>query len=162
LSLGLISLFIAVVALDQFTKWLIRDVMTLGQSIPVIGDAVRITFIENDGIAFGLHVKNAVLFTGFSIAACIFIVVYLWMQRREGNWLKSGLILILGGAIGNLIDRITSGRVVDFIDVGLRTVRWPVFNVADSAVVVGMGILIVLTILEEKKKPAEKADAAAG
>ena len=162
MSLGLISLFVAVVAFDQVTKNLVKQAMALGQSIPVIGDAVRITFVENDGIAFGLHVKNAAVFTAFSVVACVLIIVYLWKQRREGAWLKAALVLILGGAIGNVIDRVAFGKVVDFIDVGFRTVRWPVFNVADSAVVVGMGIMLVLMIREEKSKPAAKADASAG
>jgi signal peptidase II len=161
LTPGLISLLVAVVALDQATKILIKRTMTLGQSIPVIGDPIRLTFVENDGIAFGLHVKNAPLFTAFSVVACALIVVYLWKQRREGVWLKTALILILGGAIGNVIDRVAFGKVVDFIDVGFKAVRWPVFNVADSAVVVGMGIMIVLMILEEKSKPPAKADASA-
>jgi signal peptidase II len=161
LNFGLTALFIGVVALDQACKSFIKHSMTLGQSIPVLGDSVRLTFVENDGIAFGLHVKNAALFTAFSIIACVFIVAYLWSQRKEGNWIKSALILILGGAVGNVIDRVAYGRVVDFVDVGIRTVRWPVFNVADSAVVIGMGILIVLMILEEKSKPAAKADASA-
>ena len=158
MSFGLVALFVGVVALDQASKMIIKHSMVLGQSIPVLGDAVRITFVENDGIAFGLHVKNAALFTAFSVVACVFIVVYLWKQRKEGNWLKTALILILGGAIGNVLDRVAFGKVVDFVDVGIRTVRWPVFNVADSAVVIGMGILIALMILEEKAKPAEKAD----
>jgi signal peptidase II len=162
LSIGLISLFIAVVALDQVTKTLVKQAMSLGHSIPVIGDAVRITLVENNGIAFGLHVKNAAIFTAFSIVACALIIVYLWKQRREGAWLRTALVLILAGAIGNVIDRVAFGKVVDFIDVGFRTVRWPVFNVADSAVVVGMGIMIVLMIREEKLKPAAKADASAG
>jgi signal peptidase II len=162
LTPGLISLLVAVIALDQATKTIVKRTMTLGQSFTVIGDPLRITFVENDGIAFGLHVKNAALFTAFSVIACALIVVYLWKQRREGAWLKTALVLILGGAIGNVIDRVAFGKVVDFIDVGFRTLRWPVFNVADSAVVVGMGIMIVLMILEEKSKPAAKADASAG
>jgi len=162
LSIGLISLFIAVVAFDQVTKTIVKQAMTLGESIPVIGDAVRITFVENDGIAFGLHVKNAVIFTAISILACILIMVYLWKQRKEGAWLKASLVLVLGGAIGNVIDRVLFGKVVDFIDVGYKTLRWPVFNVADSAVVIGMGIMIVLMIREEKSKSSAKADVSAG
>jgi signal peptidase II len=159
-NFGLAALFVCVVALDQASKTFIKHALMPGQSIAVVGDAVRITFVENDGIAFGLHVKNAALFTALSIVACVFIVGYFWKQRKEGAWLRTALILILGGAIGNVIDRVAFGKVVDFIDVGVRTVRWPVFNVADSAVVIGMGILIVLMILEEKAKPAPKADAA--
>ena len=162
MSIGLISLFIAVVAFDQVTKTIVKQAMTLGESIPVIGDAVRITFVENDGIAFGLHVKNAVIFTAISILACILIMVYLWKQRKEGAWLKASLVLVLGGAIGNVIDRVLFGKVVDFIDVGYKTLRWPVFNVADSAVVIGMGIMIVLMIREEKSKSSAKADVSAG
>ncbi len=162
MNYGLIVFLLGVVALDQTTKNLIKRSMSPGQSFPVFGDAVRITFVENDGMAFGLHVKNAALFTAFSIAACGFIIFYLWKQRREGGWLKAALVLILGGAVGNVIDRVAFGKVVDFIDVGIGTVRWPVFIAADSAVVVGMGILIVLMILEERAKPAAKTNNPAG
>jgi signal peptidase II len=145
-----VFLFAGVVLLDQAAKRLVAHAMAPGESIPVLGDVLRLTFVRNDGIAFGLHVGNGAVFTAFSIAACVLVAAYLWKIRREGAWMKAGICLILGGAVGNLMDRLTAGNVVDFIDVGIRSVRWPVFNVADSAVVIGAGILFVLMIREER------------
>jgi signal peptidase II len=139
-----------VLLLDQATKRLIALSMSPGESVPVLGDAIRLTFVRNDGIAFGLHVGNGVVFNLLSIAACVLVAVYFWKIRREKVWIRSGVGLIFGGAVGNLVDRISAGSVVDFIDVGIRSVRWPVFNVADSAVVVGAGILFVLMTRDEK------------
>jgi signal peptidase II len=158
----LASLFAAVVVLDQFTKWLVKHAMLLGQSVPVLGDFIRLTYVENRGIAFGLRVGNGTVFTFFSAAASLFIVYYLWKQRKESATLRISLLLILAGAVGNLIDRIAFGRVVDFVDVGIKTLRWPVFNVADSSVVVGMGVMVYLMIREESKNRTGKADASAG
>jgi len=124
----------------------------LGQSIPVLGDFFRITYVENPGIAFGIRVGNGTLFTILSIIASLIIVIYLATHWDETMGIKCGLALILGGAVGNLIDRIRFGQVVDFLDVGLKNVRWPVFNVADSAVVIGMGFFLVATILADRKK----------
>ena len=145
-------LIIAMVVLDQATKALIKQSMFLGQSISVLGDFLKITYVENPGIAFGIRVSNGTVFTVLSALASIIIVVYLITHWNEKIGIKCGLALILGGACGNLIDRILYRQVVDFIDVGIRHVRWPVFNVADSAVVVGMIIFLVTTFLYERKK----------
>jgi signal peptidase II len=155
-----ILLAAGVLLLDQATKRLIAHSMTLGESMPVLGDALRLTFVRNDGIAFGLHVGNGVVFNTLSVAACVLVAVYFWKIRREGVWIRSGVGLILGGAVGNLIDRLSAGSVVDFIDVGIRSVRWPVFNAADSAVVVGAGILFVLMARDEKALRSGGRDAA--
>ncbi len=139
-----------VLLLDQATKRLVARTMTPGESVPVLGDVLRLTFVRNDGIAFGIHIGNGALFNAFSVAACVGVACYFWKIRRASAWIRSGVGLILGGAAGNLIDRLTAGSVVDFIDVGIRSVRWPVFNVADSAVVIGAGILFVLMARDEK------------
>jgi signal peptidase II len=128
--------------LDQLTKIVIRQTMMLHQSISVLGEFVKITYVKNPGIAFGLRVPNNTIFTILSILASIGIAVYLFTHLKEGMAVKASLALILGGAVGNLIDRLLFGEVVDFIDVGLKTLRWPVFNVADSVVVIGMFILL--------------------
>lgn len=145
-----------VLVADQITKHLIRDTMSLGQSIPVLGEVVRLTYVENPGIAFGIRVSHPWVFTVLSILASIGIVFYLVTQWKEGRWIKSSLALILGGAVGNLIDRIAFARVVDFVDVGFGTVRWPVFNVADAAVVVGMFMLFITLYMQEKKEAPEQ------
>lgn len=143
--------FIFIILADQITKNLIRDLMVVGQSNSVFGDIVRLTYVENPGIAFGIRIPNSWIFTILSILAVIGIVVYLIKQWNESRWIKFSLSLILGGAVGNLIDRILFSKVVDFVDVGVGQLRWPVFNVADSAVVVGMFILFIAMYNEEKK-----------
>lgn len=128
--------------------------MFVGQSISVLGGFFKISFVENRGIAFGIQAPNHLLFTIFSAIASLLILFYLYRMRHESLWMRNGLVLILGGAIGNLIDRIAFKKVVDFLDFGFGNVRWWVFNVADAAVVIGMFLLIFFTIREEKKQKA--------
>lgn len=149
-----------VLLLDQSTKRLVERTMTPGESVPVLGDVLRMTFVRNDGIAFGIHIGSGALFNAFSVAACVGVAYYFWKIRRASNWLRSGTALILGGAAGNLIDRLAAGSVVDFIDAGIRSVRWPVFNVADSAVVVGAGILFLLMARDERALRRGRRDGA--
>ena len=112
---------------------------------------MRITYVENPGIAFGIRVTHGWLFTILSMLASAGIIYYLVRQWKASEWIKSSLAFILGGAIGNLIDRLRFARVADFVDVGFGDVRWPVFNVADAAVVVGMLMLFITLYIQEKK-----------
>ena len=144
-------IFTLVLAVDQFTKFWVRDTMFLGQSIPFLGDIVRFTYVENPGIAFGIRVTHGWIFTILSILASIGIIYYLIHQWKASGWIKSSLALILGGAIGNLIDRIRFAKVADFMDIGIGDVRWPVFNVADAAVVIGMFMLFIAMYHQERK-----------
>ncbi len=141
-----------IVIIDQITKIIIKESMYLGESIQLMGNFLRITYVENPGIAFGIRVGNPIIFTILSLLASMVIVVYMIYHRNGEKILKYGLAVILGGALGNLIDRLFVQRVVDFVDVGIGDVRWPVFNVADSAVVVGMFMLIYAMIKMEKKE----------
>jgi signal peptidase II len=125
--------------------------MTINESFNVIGDFVKFTYVENPGIAFGIRVGNGMLFTVLSILASLGVLVYLITHWDEPMGIKGSLALILGGACGNLIDRIFYRQVVDFIDVGIGHVRWPVFNLADSAVVIGMFILFYTVFIQGKK-----------
>lgn len=152
---------IVILAFDQVTKFLTKKHMFLGQSKEIIGDFIRYTYIENPGMAFGIQIGNKKLFTIFSIVASMVIFFYLLRTRGDKRFVKIALSLILGGAIGNLIDRILYGAVVDFIDVGIAELRWPVFNIADSAVSVGMVILIAI-ILFEPKESEDKEEAEPG
>lgn len=148
--------FGTIVFVDQLTKLIVRRTMILGQSISVLGQFLKITYIENPGIAFGIRVRNNFLFTILSLLVSVGIGVYLFTHREEEMVVKGSLAIILGGAFGNLIDRVLYRQVADFIDVGIGNLRWPVFNVADSAVVIGMSILFLFTFLGEKIKLKNK------
>ncbi len=131
----------AVLAIDQGTKSLASSRLLLGQPVPIVDDLVRLTLVHNTGAAFGLFPGSRLPFILIS-ALAIAVVLYLFARdayRSLGNRVLLGCIL--GGALGNLVDRVRWGRVVDFIDVGLGALRWPVFNVADSAVTLGVILL---------------------
>jgi signal peptidase II len=149
---------IVVILLDQATKILTKHTMALHDSKDVLGDFLRYTYIQNPGMAFGISIGNKTLFTMFSIVASVVIFIYLLKTRGDQKYVKLALSFILGGAVGNLIDRVFYGSVVDFVDVGIGDLRWPVFNVADAAVTVGMIILIAI-ILFEKKAPENLEEA---
>ncbi len=135
-----------VVALDQVSKFFIRANMTLGQSIPEEG-FFRITYGTNTGGVFGLFANQAFLITLTAIVGVAAILVYSRYRQANRVLVRIALGLLLGGAVGNLIDRIRFGEVVDFIDVG----AWPVFNVADSAVVVGVILIIYYFLFGQKR-----------
>ncbi len=162
----------AVVILDQISKYIIKSSMQLYESFDVLGSFFKITYIENAGMAFGIQMGNRPVFVALSILAAIIVFVYLMRIPNEQFLFRFSLALIMGGAIGNLIDRIAVGRVVDFLDVeffdvslpafkflfidfpGYSLTRWPVFNVADSAVTCGMIILIWYILFQ--KAPEKK------
>ncbi|UCC60510.1 MAG: signal peptidase II, partial [Dehalococcoidia bacterium] len=133
---------LAVIGFDQLTKYLIRANMTLdGPSIPEEG-FIRLTYTTNSGGAFGLFSNQTFLLILAVFIAIAIVVLYLRYLPADSTLLKVGLGLDLGGAVGNLIDRLRFGEVTDFIDVG----AWPVFNIADSAITVGT-ILIAYYLL---------------
>ncbi|MBP6672599.1 MAG: signal peptidase II [Bacteroidetes bacterium] len=187
-------LTVFIVIADQISKFMIKGLevpslgislkgMQLGTSIPVFGDFLRITFIENPGMAFGIEVVDGKLFlTLFSIAASIGILLYLYVMRTEKLLFRISLALILGGAIGNLIDRtfygviygesaLFHGKVVDFIDVdffnidimGFVLQRFWVFNVADASVSIGVMMMLLFHrsfVDQEEELAAIQASAA--
>jgi len=128
----------AVLVLDMLTKAWANSALRYAPSRRVIGDVVRFTYVRNPGVAFGLGAGLPIPYAVFSIAA-IAAILYMVIRRPEQGGVRLfALALILGGAFGNLVDRVRAGDVVDFIDIGIRQWRWPVFNVADSAVTVGV------------------------
>jgi signal peptidase II len=153
-------LFIAllVVALDRWTKHLATRIRMYAH-IQVIPGFFRLTHTENTGAAFSLfadspsHWKTALLI-GFSAVAMVIVAVLLWKQSRALTTTGIALSLILGGAAGNLWDRVLSGRVVDFLLFYVKQYQWPVFNLADSSIVVGASLL-VLEIMFHKPAPDE-------
>ena len=147
-----------VVILDQITKNIVKHQMELGESFNVIGSLVRFTFVENKGLAFSIAVSNLSFFTALSFVASMVVLYYLYKYRDEGISVYLPLALIFGGAVGNLIDRILFSKVVDFIDVGISSYRWPVFNIADSAVSVGLiWFLIISWSFKEKEETIEES-----
>ncbi len=154
---------ILVVILDQFSKisikqyWDVNNLL-LFDHINILGNYLRFVFVENPGIAFGIRVGSFnVIIAIFSFLATIFISRYLFIYGNKFNFNSVGLSLILGGAIGNLIDRVlffipNSGYngVVDFIDVGIGAHRWYIFNIADSAVSVGIVLYFIHSYLHSK------------
>jgi signal peptidase II len=157
---GLISA--AVVLLDQWTKTLIQQRMALHESIEIIPSLFSLTYIRNPGAAFGLFVETSATFRAifFLVVTMIALAVvgYLFIKsvmddRADGgsDWqnrgIRIGLTLVFGGAIGNLIDRVRYGEVVDFLDFYLGRYHWPAFNVADSSITVGVSLLFVMMLL---------------
>jgi signal peptidase II len=149
-----------VVLLDRITKLAVARNIPLHDSIQLIPDFFRLTHVENRGAAFGLFAdspsewKIAVLVL-FSMIALVIVSALLWRNSHSMNTTGVGLALILGGAIGNLWDRLLSGRVVDFLLFYIGQYQWPAFNVADSAIVVGAGLLVI-EILFTKSPAHEK------
>ena len=140
-----------VVLLDRVSKWAVAASLPLHESVAVIPGFFHITHVQNNGAAFGLfaestaHWKVAALVT-FSLVALVVVTILLWKNSHSVSTMTVGLSLILGGAFGNLWDRVVAGHVVDFLDFHIGQYYWPAFNVADSAIVVG-AILLVAEIL---------------
>ena len=136
-----IGLALTVLVLDQLTKAWLTSTLSPGEVMSVIGDYVRLVFSQNSGALFGLFRDNAVLFGIVSIFVIGLIVVY---QRQVGSslYLSIALGLLLGGALGNVTDRLRLGYVVDFVDIGIGDLRWYTFNVADAAISISILLLI--------------------
>lgn len=191
--MGVLYISLAVIILDQITKFLVKGGtipllgihakgMEYGQSINVFGDFFKITFVENPGLAFGIDVNeiSKLFLSLFSLAASIGILYYIWKSKEQKLIVRIALAFVLGGAAGNLIDRTLYGvfynyapffygRVVDFFNMdfwdftvfGRTYERFPIFNIADSAVTVGVVLLVLFyRSPADEKKPAVETEAA--
>ena len=168
----LISTICASVIIDQITKAIVTSNMEVGETIPVIEDVFHFTYVRNEGAAFGMLAEHRWIFMVLSTLGIVAVLIYLWKFRPQSKLACTALSLIIGGGIGNMIDRIfrsgtlahTVGKnvVIDFIDFCAFPNLWSyVFNLADAFVCVGAGLLILYLILdivkETKKERAEKA-----
>ena len=127
--------------------------MSLGQSIEIIPNFFNLTYITNDGMAFGIDFPFGIfLFSALSIVLTIFLFYYLYTIKNDVFILRFSISLIIAGALGNLTDRILLGEVVDFFDFTIGNFRWYIFNIADSCVTVGMVIMLFDSIFLEKKR----------
>tara|TARA_B100001175_G_scaffold123099_1_gene104779 strand:- start:1 stop:471 length:471 start_codon:yes stop_codon:yes gene_type:complete len=148
-------LFVSVLLVfaDQISKILIRINMSLYESIPVITNFFNLTYVTNDGMAFGINFPFGIyIFSTISFIFTVFLFWYLWTIKENGIVIRTGVALIIAGAVGNLIDRIFLGSVVDFLDFMIGSYHWYVFNFADSYVTVGMGFILYDSFFLEPKK----------
>ncbi|BAU27512.1 signal peptidase II [Aneurinibacillus soli] len=143
-----------VVLIDQGTKWLIVKTMTIGESIPLWEGVFNLTSHRNRGAAFGILQNRRVFFIIITIVIIVGIIWYMRKVMRDNKLLALALALILGGAIGNFYDRLLTGEVVDFFDFTL--IHYPIFNVADSAIVIGVGLFILDVIRDMVVQRQEK------
>lgn len=155
-------LALVVVLLDRWSKRVVASHIALYDKIQVIPGFFRLTHTENTGAAFSLfadspsHWKTALLIA-FSLAAMVIVSILLWKQARPLTTTSIALSLILGGAVGNLWDRLARGRVVDFLLFYVKQYQWPVFNLADSAIVVGAALLVLEILLAKPhREPHEQ------
>lgn len=143
-----------VLILDQITKALVLAHLPLGGTVAVIPGLFSLTHVHNPGGAFGFLAGmsaelRSLLFVAVSLLAAGLILYFYWQAAGRQRLLAAGLALIFGGAIGNLIDRMRFGIVVDFLDFYIGQLHWPAFNVADSAITVGVGIFVFHTIFRK-------------
>lgn len=158
------------ILLDQLTKTLVAARMALGSSLPVLGDAVRLTYIRNPHGAFSLQVGSNAAFLVLSLIAILLILLYYFQLKGRSDWNRIALSLILGGAAGNFFDRMFLGEVRDFIDVNIPDIhivsyhldRWPVFNLADAGVTVGVIMLLLGMLIWRKGITAREAPVTEG
>ena len=153
----------SIVLLDRLTKFLVSVRISLHDSVDVIPGLFRFTHVQNQGAAFGLFSdspsewKVAILIL-FSVAALAVVSGLLWKNGNSLNATAVALSLVFGGALGNLWDRIASGRVVDFLDFYVGSHHWPAFNIADSAIVVGALLLLSEIFLAPQEEPVKTSD----
>ena len=161
---------VAIFVLDQITKYIIKTSMMLYDSLPVFGEFFKITYVENRGMAFGISIGDNMVLTLFAAIASVVILLYFFVIKGEHLFARTAMAVIFGGALGNLTDRILRGSVVDFLDgeffdiiipkfdflfihfPGYSMTRWPVFNVADIAVSVGMVMLLIFVAFEKDEQ----------
>ncbi len=138
-----------VLILDQVSKFIISRVILPGESFPVIKDIFHLTHVQNKGAAFGLFPNQTLFFIGITLLTILLILFFHQRLSKRGGPLSWALGLILGGALGNLIDRIRLKAVIDFLDFSLKGHHWPSFNIADSAITIGAVILFVSLFRKE-------------
>ncbi|NGY92428.1 lipoprotein signal peptidase [Bacillus megaterium] len=147
---------LAVILIDQVTKWMIVKEMYYGQSITVIENFLYITFHRNRGAAWGILQGQMWFFYLITVVVVVGLIIYIQKLKKQDKWFGIALALMLGGAIGNFIDRVVRKEVVDFVNTYIFTYDFPIFNVADSALVVGVIIMFIMTLFEGKMKKEHK------
>ena len=146
----------AIIIADFVVKLLVRLNMQLGATIPLIDGVFHITYLRNTGAAFGIFPGARWILIALSILIIAGFIYVILARKFEDKWTRFGIAFMLGGAVGNLIDRLFLGYVVDYLD--FRLINFPVFNIADIFVTVGAGMVIVYTILTSIQEARVKKD----
>jgi signal peptidase II len=146
---------LVLIAVDRITKAWATASLAIGHPTPLVGDAIRLTRVHNVGGAFGIFPENGIIFVIVSFAVAVALLVLLVTRRIRGVFLRMGLATVLAGAIGNLIDRLMNGYVLDFFEIR----GFPVFNLADACITVGAGLIIVHVLFGgERHRSDRQAD----
>ena len=143
---------IIVLAIDQLTKFLVATQMSLGESIPVIGEYLKITSHRNSGAAWGMFEGRMLFFYIITVAVLVFLIYFYKTEAKNNLLMQVGITLLMAGALGNFIDRLSFQEVVDFVDVLIINYDFPIFNVADSALTVGVIILLIEVFITGRGK----------
>lgn len=155
-------IFLLLLVLDQLTKVWAFSYLSAHGSVEIIPGLFNLTLILNPGAAFGMfsgledYYRRLVLF-GVSFVALVVVLHFMAKEARGDSWAQAALSAILAGAVGNILDRLRLDAVIDFLDFYLGTYHWPAFNVADSAITLGVGILILRVFLRSKEDPSGAA-----
>jgi len=155
-----------IVALDQVTKALVDDYMTLHESRTIVEGLVRLTYVQNRGAAFGILSEaglpyQSLMFSVVSLLALLAIALYAWRMPVQSRLPQTALAMVMGGAVGNLLDRARLGYVIDYVDMYWGPHHWPAFNVADSAITVGVALLVIDILRNPEMDESPKAEIAA-
>jgi signal peptidase II len=138
---------LAILVADQVTKALVVASLAIGEKTQVLGDLVQVWHAQNRGASFSLFQGWSVVFLVVSVLSIGMVAYFHRSLRDQSPWLHVLLGVILGGTLGNFIDRLRQGYVTDWLSIGIGDTRWPTFNVADSSLVVGIGILVLYLLL---------------
>lgn len=141
---------LVVLAFDQLTKFIVATRMELGESIPVLGEYFKITSHRNSGAAWGMFEGRMLFFYIITVIVIVFLIYFYKSEAKNNLMMQVGITLLLAGAIGNFIDRLLFQEVVDFIDVLIINYDFPIFNVADSALTVGVIVLLIEVFITGK------------
>jgi signal peptidase II len=146
-ALVLLLTALAILVADQGTKALVVANLAVGDKVPLLGDLVQVWHAQNRGAAFSLFQGGTFVFLIVSVLSVGMVVYFHRTLRDRSPWLHLVLGMILGGTLGNFIDRLRQGYVTDWLSVGIGDTRWPTFNIADSSVVIGIGVLVLYLFL---------------
>ncbi len=154
---------LAVLVGDQWTKWLIEVHLPLHATTPVLDGLLNFTHVRNTGVAFGLFAAQGVasgswLLTALGLGALAAVCLYFWLTPTKDRALLAALALVVGGALGNLLDRAVTGAVTDFVDLFVGMHHWPAFNVADAAISIGIALMALDSL--KRRTPAPPVEAA--